>query len=620
MDPRVLEIALVVGAVGLWAACYAALFLVTRPASPRPGPATQELGTESPAVASLLANRWAVTEDAVEATLLDLAARRHVELRQPAADPMQTTVHLRPEADQSGLTAYERRVLDRVGALAVGGVVPVTALTFRDDKQAKRWTKQVRVEIVAEARTKGLSQRRFGKTAVGLLVAAAGVVATVVATAAIHYNQRVVDEDEAGLVIFAFFFTFIALSAIAGRYPGERDTLDGRVVAARWLGVRDWLRGHEEFADLPPAAATVWDRYLAYGAALGVTRVASSVLDLGMGSRRLVWSSYGGTWHRVRVRYPRFWPKYGRKAFDLITRALLSIGLGLVLVLYGTKPRQILSDAAPARWFDTFEPLARIAGIALLAYGGYKLLRAVIDLATERTITGEVLWVQVWRTARKDDDARPEPVLHYLAVDDGAGDRTTAWALPSELAFCNDGDTVTLRVRRWTRRVLTLKVDERSKRGDFTESTVDHESEDLVATTLGSTMRAVTGVLRAPDVSPATLLTAEEVGHALGMAVRMQDEVPVPGPFRMVTFHTVERNKQVLLLQLAGGRMGAWAWRSNSRGTPLPGIGDGAFANGDRATLRFGETTVVLTLLGKGKGHRQHLPWLLTQAAGRMSA
>src|SRR5262245_788941 len=130
MDPGVFDVMLVVGAIGLWAACYGALLFVTRPASPRPGPATQELGAESPAVASLLANRWAVTEDAVEATLLDLAARRHIELRQPASDPMQTTVHLRPEADQSGLAPYEKRVLDRVGALAVGGVVPVTALTF----------------------------------------------------------------------------------------------------------------------------------------------------------------------------------------------------------------------------------------------------------------------------------------------------------------------------------------------------------------------------------------------------------------------------------------------------------------------------------------------------------
>ena len=42
----------------------------------------------------LLVNRWTLTEDAAEATMLDLAARRFVELRQPGNDPLHTTVHL----------------------------------------------------------------------------------------------------------------------------------------------------------------------------------------------------------------------------------------------------------------------------------------------------------------------------------------------------------------------------------------------------------------------------------------------------------------------------------------------------------------------------------------------
>jgi hypothetical protein len=67
---------------------------------------------------------------------------------------------------------------------------------------------------------------------------------------------------------------------VAGKVGGERDTAAGRAVAARWLGVRDWLAAHESFADPPPAAVTVWDRYLPYGAALGVTRVAGQVIDL----------------------------------------------------------------------------------------------------------------------------------------------------------------------------------------------------------------------------------------------------------------------------------------------------------------------------------------------------
>src|SRR5437660_2821080 len=102
----VLGIALGLGSLGLWAAAYAVVMLVTRPARPQPLPATQELpGTEPPAVVSLLAGYWDLSEDAAESTLIDLAARRYLEFRQPANDPMQTTVHVRTP-NPTGLNAY----------------------------------------------------------------------------------------------------------------------------------------------------------------------------------------------------------------------------------------------------------------------------------------------------------------------------------------------------------------------------------------------------------------------------------------------------------------------------------------------------------------------------------
>lgn len=42
----------------------------------------------------LLANRWRLTVEAAEATLLDLAARRILEFRQAGSDPRDTTIHL----------------------------------------------------------------------------------------------------------------------------------------------------------------------------------------------------------------------------------------------------------------------------------------------------------------------------------------------------------------------------------------------------------------------------------------------------------------------------------------------------------------------------------------------
>src|SRR5690242_3178815 len=106
---HVFAIALGLGSVGLWFVLYQLALLLTRPARVQPAPATQELpGAEPPALISMLTNRWELTEDAAESTLIDLAARRYLEFRQPANDPTQTTIHLR-EPDPPGLNAYERR-------------------------------------------------------------------------------------------------------------------------------------------------------------------------------------------------------------------------------------------------------------------------------------------------------------------------------------------------------------------------------------------------------------------------------------------------------------------------------------------------------------------------------
>ncbi|MCW6004214.1 DUF2207 domain-containing protein [Micromonospora sp. CPCC 205371] len=611
MDGRaVLDLTVAGVALGGWFGAYGIARLFTRPASPAPDPATPDLGPESPAVVSLLTGRWSLTEDAAESTLLDLAARRFVELRQPGNDPMQTTLHLpaRPP-DTAGLRPYERRVLDRVRGLAVDGVVPLTALTFRDEGRAKGWNKRLHAEVVAEARTAGLSQRRFGPVLTGALTAAAVLVALAVAGAAFHYGTWSGDEDD-NPGVASGIFTFFVLGAVIGVTRGERDTALGRQVAARWLGVRDWLRGHEEFAELPPASVTVWDRYLAYGAATGATHLASAVLDLGMGDRKLVWSSFGGTWHRVRVRYPRLWWRYGHTAPKLALRAVLAGAAGAVLLLFTADAVNFVAPEpgdGTARTLDRVAAGAGAAGLLLLLYGAYTLARALIDLATVRTITGEVLWTEVWRSTARTENSPSRPWLHYLAVDDGTDDRTTAWALPTEWAGrCHDGDTVTIRVRPWSRRVVALDVVGHGRSRALAEpvTTVD----------IDSPVEAVPARL-----APEELFTVDQVAHALGMAVRPGDPVPAIGPVGSAQYVSADRGKSVLLVQAAGGTPGRWAWRGNSRGEALAGIGEGAYLNGDRAALRVGETTVVLTLLGPARGRHVYLPWLLQQAAVRLS-
>jgi hypothetical protein len=604
MDKRaVADLALAIASVGLWFLVYAAARLVTRPASPAPAPATMDLGAEPPALVSLLVNRWTLTEDAAESTVLDLAARKFFELRQPGNDPLQTTVHVPATApDASGLRPYEMQVLDRVRGLAVNGVVPLSALTFRDPGQAKAWNKRLRAAVVADARAAGLSRRRFGPAVTTVLVALAVVAAVGVGLAALHYGLWDPSNDNDNPGFGAGILTFGLLSAVAGRPLGERDTPAGRVAAARWLGVRDWLRGHEQFADLPPASVAVWDRYLGYGAAVGATHLASAILDLDMGDRRLVWSSYGDTWHRVRVRYPSFWPRYGRTLPILLLRAVAyTVVGGFLLRIFGW----------PSRIMDLVGDGLSVLSVALLVVGGYTFVRSLADLGTVRTITGEVLWQETWRSTKGTEDKPSRPWLHYLAVDDGSGDRTTAWGLPSELSGrCQDGDTITIRVRPWSRRIGEVGVVGQGRSRQLVETVTADDTGNLA-------LKMLTPAAPPPDLFTVdTLFTADEVGQVLGRPV-VASPLPMPGLPAGLQFGPAEGGKPLLLVQAVQGLPGRVAWRANSRGQELPGIADGAWASGERAALRHGDTTVVLTLLGDGRDRQEYLPWLLSQAATR---
>jgi hypothetical protein len=450
------------------------------------------------------------------------------------------------------------------------------------------------------------------------------------------------EDNDLGAALAVGVMGFALLAGVVGRQRGERDTRAGRAAAARWLGVRDWLGGHPEFADLPPAAVAVWDRYLPYGAALGVTRTASQVLDLGLGDRRRVWSSYGGRWRRVRVRYPRFWGRYGRGIPSLLLTALLAVLVGGLLVRYHGEPAglELVGEGDPR--LVTAGRVMLVLGWLLVVRGAYRVVRTVLDLATTRAITGEVLWLEVWRTRSQGENRPRVPWLHYLAVDDGRGDKTTAWGLPHGTfgPRCRDGDTVTVRVRPWSRRVVELTLVERGRAhqlatpsaagdpaageqaaGDPAAAAEGDQPDPAGVAGLGGLAGLLGSALAtaAPRVRADALLTAAEVEQALGLAVREPEPFPMPGFAGAAAFRTADRGRQVLLVQVADGTAGGWAWRANRRGTELPGLGDGAYQADDRAALRMGDTTLLLILLRDARGRHARLAWLLQQAATRLA-
>jgi hypothetical protein len=309
-----------------------------------------------------------------------------------------------------------------------------------------------------------------------------------------------------------------------------------------------------------------------------------------------VWSSFGGAWHRVRVRYPRFWPHYGRPLSILLLRsAIYLVAGGLLEHVFGRPAAEV--DG----WGDRITLAGALLALILLGGGLYNLVRSLLDLALVRTITGEVLWQETWLSKSGGEDNPSIPWLDYLAVDDGGADRTTAWGLPIALASrCRDGDVVTIRVRPWSRRIGELTVVGQGRARRLVETVTAEDTGKLA-------LRMMT-----PAAPAAPLFGAGEVGQMLGRPVTSS-----PLPLAGVQWSPVDGGSPLLMVQSVQGLPGRVAWRANSRGQEVPGVGDGAFVDGPRAALRHGDTTVVLTLLGDGRARQSYLPWLLSQAVIR---
>ena len=631
LDPAILaEVALGAGGVAVWFGIYGLALLLTRPAEVQPAPATQDFGGEEPpAVVSLLANRWEITEDAAESTLLDLAARRFLEFRQPANDPMQTTIHIR-EPKATGLTPYESIVFKRVKGLAVNGVVPLAALTFRDDAQATRFATQLHGAIIGDARARGLSRKRFSPGLVGGLSVAGLFPALAVGLAiALDMARRHKLGDDWMGAGFAVLFVWGLFSGIAGKKRGERDTALGQQVASRWLGLRAYLRNDESFANLPPSAVAVWDRYLSYGDAVGATRVCSAVIDLGMGNRKRVWSHFGGSWHRVKVRYPRFWRRYGQKAVPLFVKAILALAFS-ILVYKG-------SDRLPTFSNSVSGYLGLAVGLLFLSplfYGIYTLVFAIIDVVTPVKITGEVLWTEVWKSSGGGENSPPRPWLYHFAVDDGHDDRTTAWGCPSEVVrTAAVGDIVTLTARRWTRRIIALEVVERGRERALAAATAAaspttaEDTGNIVLAAFGGgqpagafAAQALAVAMQTPEIAPTQLISADEVGRAVGRPVVADGRrVAAVGPISVESYLSANGGRRLVLASVATGTAADLAMRMRRRFQSLPGIGDEAYAGENWAIGRRGRNVVMLQLHGDAKRvDPRNIYWLLSTAVGRL--
>ena len=397
MEVPWLTIAATAAATAPWLLAVAVVYLRRRPNKPEPGPPTLDLGPEPPAIANLLVHDFRVTHDAVPATLLDLAARRLVEIEE--REPGSYVCRLEERSDGE-LTSYEQRVMELLRGRASGGIVPAEALTTGPKAESSRWWKGFQKEVVADAQRRGLCLDILDGRTFRRLAFAAAAPAVVLGLLA---------GGRAGLIYWVA--AFFLLGAIM-TWHTQRDTPAGLAAASRWLGVRAKLADDEAFRSQAPIAVTLWERHLAYGAAFGLATEAVRAIPMGAESDYRAWSSYGGQWHAVRIRYPHLLPPgWGVHPLVVLLRAVLAGGVAVVLLLL-TKDTGTGSGVVALL-------------VAVAAVAGLMALRALVDLGSTREVTGQILRL---RTHGDDDDRR-----YYVAVDDGRSATIRAWRIKPEL-------------------------------------------------------------------------------------------------------------------------------------------------------------------------------------------
>jgi hypothetical protein len=435
---------------------YAVVFLAvaffTRPRHPDPGPSTMDPpGDEPPAVVGFLANRWAVPRAAVPATLVDLAARGHLDIQHVPGGNCIVRIQPgdKPEAD-GALAPYEQRVLDLVRSRSADGEVPGDALTTGDGAGANRWWKGFVREVVADARARRLSRSRFRGPELLLLVAAATVpTLCLVLALSTHQSATAASQKVSDAVLIGGFWSYFILLTPVAWLRAERDTREGLAVAGRWMGLRRFLADDEAFCEQPPAGVAIWDRLLAYGTALGVARGVARELPMGVESPYEAWSAYGGEWHLVRIHYPRYVPPaWGRNPVVVGLIGLVGTGFGGYVLAELVGP--LLSEAASVlrdQHVSALVDLGLVVPFVLIALIGAVVFARLVamlvlgasDLRARRTFTGRV----VRKRKGPQRGSNKAPTKGYIAIDNGRSREVPALLVPIVTAEAlSVGDTV----------------------------------------------------------------------------------------------------------------------------------------------------------------------------------
>ncbi|MGZ6909211.1 MAG: DUF2207 family protein [Acidimicrobiia bacterium] len=236
------------------------------PVDPPVGEYVRDLPDDPPAVVASLVHWGADRPEALSATVLDLARRGHLAIKEireerallPDRTDYELTAAAAPPADE--LEEYERTALDLVfdgRSTVLHSEIAKHAREHQSESLAK-WTSFKRGVQSSLRGRKYINGRRSKPFFLNVITA---VVIGLVGGGAIAHGEWVV-----GAIALAWAAVQIALTPLL-----RQRTPEGQQRFHQWRGVRNYLRDFSQLADAPAGHLVLWEQYLVYAVALGVS-------------------------------------------------------------------------------------------------------------------------------------------------------------------------------------------------------------------------------------------------------------------------------------------------------------------------------------------------------------
>jgi Predicted membrane protein (DUF2207) len=531
---------------------------------------------------------------AFDATILDLAARGFIGARSDVNGIWLT--YTEPGTATAGvrLADYEQKVLDVLhGRLKNTGGAPFAAVAHVARVDVEGAWKPFAAEVRRAAKSSGICRWQFPRSPAAGLIAVAteatGVLVAALASLLVRHHHASVSVEWA--VITAFLLPLI----LAGAALRERLTPAGAALAARFRPERARLAADPASWGLNPAGPVAWPAVSADTLARRAFAVAGMIPGAGpdpatpgqwmrgrvasrepQGKRKPTeaWSSFNGNWRLVPIRKSTG-PGMGAGVFKIVLGFFLSFGAYGLSLPHGTEPFPI------------------ILLLVALVTGGFGIAE-VIRLAgvpTRETFNAQV----IARWLEDVDSESSTDTISCVAVDDGTQSWTFSGATVDGLGL---EDLVRVTVNPRTGELVNLDVLEQQRPHTPTEA------ERAAAR---------------PSRPLEPLLSDDEVTQVIGPLSRTTP-IPTIGGYGVLYRG---QNGNLSLIVASSGVANFGVKVGQRTGTPLPGIGDGAWlvSEGKSVMMQVGEQVAKITISGKGVvGHPELMRSLAEKIAPRIIA